>query len=136
MKVPRLGVEVDLQLPTYTTATATQDLSRVCNLHRSSWQRWILNPLSKVRDRTHILRATSPVLNPLSHSGDSKRSFFFFQAVYVVPSPVTSGRGAGAWQGWEAGKWESVALIMGQFALTESVISLSQRSLALGVSVR
>ena len=35
MKVPRLGLESQLQLPAYTTATATQDLSRVCNLHHS-----------------------------------------------------------------------------------------------------
>ena len=35
-EVPRLGVESELQLPTYTTATATQDLSYVCNLHHSS----------------------------------------------------------------------------------------------------
>ena len=62
---------MDLQLPTYTTATATQDLSRVCNLHRSSWQRWILNPLSEVRDQTCILVDSGQVLNPLSHNGNS-----------------------------------------------------------------
>ena len=33
----------------YTTATATPDLSHVCNLHHSSRQRWILNPLSKAK---------------------------------------------------------------------------------------
>ena len=47
MEVPRLGIESDLQLPAYTTATATQDLSRVCDLHRCSWQHQILNPLSE-----------------------------------------------------------------------------------------
>ena len=31
MEVPRLGVESELQLPAYTTATATWDLS--CQLH-------------------------------------------------------------------------------------------------------
>ena len=31
MEVPRLGVESELQLPAYTTATATQDLSRACD---------------------------------------------------------------------------------------------------------
>ena len=49
-EVPRLGVEWELHLPAYTTATAVQDLSHVCDLHRSSWQRWILNPLSEARD--------------------------------------------------------------------------------------
>ena len=38
MEVPRLGVESELQLPAYTTATAKWDLSSMCNLHHSSWQ--------------------------------------------------------------------------------------------------
>ena len=32
------------------TVTATPDLSRICNLHHSSRQRQILNPLSEARD--------------------------------------------------------------------------------------
>ena len=32
MDVPRIGVESGLQLPAYATATATWDLSQVCNL--------------------------------------------------------------------------------------------------------
>ena len=55
MAVPRLGVELDLQLPAYTTATAMQDPSYLCDLQHSSWQHWILSPLSKARDLTHIL---------------------------------------------------------------------------------
>ena len=51
MEVPRLGVKSELQLPTYTTATATRDSSQVCDLHHSSQQRQILNPLSKARDQ-------------------------------------------------------------------------------------
>ena len=35
MKVPRLRVELELQLPTYTTATAALDPSHICNLHHS-----------------------------------------------------------------------------------------------------
>ena len=42
MQFPRRGVQSELQLLAYTTATATQDLSRVCDLHRSSWQHQIL----------------------------------------------------------------------------------------------
>ena len=49
MEVPRLGVESQLQLPASTTATAVPDLSHICDLHHSSWQCWILNPLSKAR---------------------------------------------------------------------------------------
>ena len=40
MDVPRLGVESELQLPAYTTATAMPDPSHICNLHHSSqWSR-------------------------------------------------------------------------------------------------
>ena len=51
MEIPRLGVELELQLPAYTTATAMPDPSRICDLQHSSWQYQILNPLSKDRDR-------------------------------------------------------------------------------------
>ena len=72
MEVPRLGVELELQLPAYTTATATQDLSHVCKLHHSAQQHRILNLLSEARDQTRALMDTSQVLNPLSHNGNSK----------------------------------------------------------------
>ena len=55
MEVPGLGIELELQLLAYTTATATQDLSHIFDLHHSSWQCWILNPLSQARDQTCIL---------------------------------------------------------------------------------
>ena len=50
MEVPGLRVKSELLLPGYTSATATRDLSRVCNLCHSSWQRQILNPLSEAGD--------------------------------------------------------------------------------------
>ena len=49
MEVPRPGVESELQLPAYTTATS--ESSRICDLYCSQ----ILNPLSEARDQTHIL---------------------------------------------------------------------------------
>ena len=55
MEVPRLGVKLELELPAYTTATASPDPSLVYSLHHSSRQHQILNPLSKARDQTHIL---------------------------------------------------------------------------------
>ena len=61
MEVPRLGVKLELQLPAYTTATATRDPSRVCNLHNSSQQRGILNPLREARDRTRNLMVPSRI---------------------------------------------------------------------------
>ena len=51
-KVPKLGVKLELQLLAYTTATATQDLSRICKLHHRSQQCQILKALSKTRDQT------------------------------------------------------------------------------------
>ena len=66
MEVSRLGVESELQLGAY--ATATPDLSWVCNLYRSLQQSWIFNPLSEARDRTHILMDISWVLNLLIHN--------------------------------------------------------------------
>ena len=55
MEVPRLVVKSELQLLAYATVTAMWDPSRVCDLHHSSWQRWIPNLLREARDRTHIL---------------------------------------------------------------------------------
>ena len=55
MEVPRQGVKLELQLPAYTTATATPNLRLVCTLHHSSQQCWIPNPLSRARDRTAFL---------------------------------------------------------------------------------
>ena len=71
MEVPRLRVESELQLPAYTTATATRDPSHTCNLCHSLWQHWIFNPLSEAGDRTCILMDNSRVLNLLSHNGNS-----------------------------------------------------------------
>ena len=53
MEIPRLGVESELQLPAY--ATATPDLSCIFDLYHSTWYCWILNPLSGARDQTLAL---------------------------------------------------------------------------------
>ena len=53
MEVPRLGVKSELQLPAYTTATATWNPGRICD--HSSRQLQILNPLREARDQTHNL---------------------------------------------------------------------------------
>ena len=52
MVVPRLGVESELESPAFTRATATLDPSHFFDLHHSSQEHWILNPVSKARDQT------------------------------------------------------------------------------------
>ena len=73
MEVLSLGVELELQLLAYTTATGTttQDPSRTYYLRCSLWQCWILNPLSEARDQTCILMDICQVLNLLNHEGNS-----------------------------------------------------------------
>ena len=78
MEVLRLGVKLELQLLAYTTATATPDLSRVCDLHHSSWQHQILNPLSKARDRTCVLMGISQICFPWARMRIPDTSLFFF----------------------------------------------------------
>ena len=84
MEVPRLGVELELQMPAYTTATATRDLSLICNLHHSSRQCRILNPLGKVRDRTRVLMHTSQIHFCRATTGTPHTvSFWFFYLVII-----------------------------------------------------
>jgi len=61
MEVPKLGVESELQPLAYARATATRDPSRVWDLHHSSRQRRIVNPLSKGRDWTRNLMVPSRI---------------------------------------------------------------------------
>ena len=55
---------MELQLPAYATATATPDPSLICDLHNSSGQHRILNPLSEARDRTRDLMVPSRICSP------------------------------------------------------------------------
>ena len=61
MEIPRLGVKWELQLPAYTMATATWDLSSLWDLHHSSPQLVILNPLIKARGGTSALTDANPI---------------------------------------------------------------------------
>ena len=63
MEVPRLDIELELQLPAYATTIATWDPSHhICSLYHSSWQSGIPNPLSKPRqDQSRILKDTSRI---------------------------------------------------------------------------
>ena len=61
VEVPRLGAQLELQLPAYTTATATSDPSHLCDLHDSSQQCRILNPLNEATDGTWNLMVPSQI---------------------------------------------------------------------------
>ena len=88
MEVPRLGVKWELQLPAYVTAPAKQ----VCNLHHISQQCWILNPLSKDRDRTRVLMDTSWVHYPWAMMGTPNLEHFTFTLSYgPLPANLWAG---------------------------------------------
>ena len=80
MEVTKLGVKLELQLPAYATATAMPDLSHVCDLHHSSRQGQIPDPLSEARDQTRNLMLPSQIHflcamtgTPLLHNLDEKK---------------------------------------------------------------
>ena len=75
VEVPRLGVKSELQLPAYTTAMP--DLSCICNLHHSSRQRQILNPLSETRDRTRNLMDASQICFRCTAMGRELLCYYF-----------------------------------------------------------
>ena len=73
-EVLRLGVESELQLPAYTTTTL--DPSFICDLHHSSWQCWILNPLSDSF--------------PLCPDGNSKDFYDHYLKLHLPSPPAPS----------------------------------------------
>ena len=75
MAVTRLGVESELQLPAYATATATPDPSYICDLHHSSQQRQIVNPLSEAKDRIHNFMVPSWIRFHGAMMGTPKKIF-------------------------------------------------------------
>ena len=96
MEVPRLGVQLELHPLAYTTATATPDPSRICNLHHSSWQCWVLNPLSKARERTLNLMVPSWIRfhcattgTPYNHSKckkgcvSNRNKWYYFKVIII-----------------------------------------------------
>ena len=75
MEVPRLGVELEQQLPAYTTAMC--DPSCIYDLHDSSQKCWLLNPLSEAGDQTCILMDTSQIHFHWATTGTPSLSYFF-----------------------------------------------------------
>ena len=74
MEVPGLGVQLELQLQDYATATAMPDVSHISDLCCSLQQCGILNPLNEASHRTFVFMDTSWALNLLSHNGNSSTS--------------------------------------------------------------
>ena len=82
MVIPRLGVQLELQLPPTALAPApapapaTQDPSLLCKLHHSSRQCQILNPLREARDQACKLMRPSGIFFCCARMG---RPFLTFQ---------------------------------------------------------
>ena len=74
MALPRLGVELELQL----------DPSLVCDLHPSSQQFQILNPLNETRDRTCNPMVPSLVCFHCAMMGTPGNFFFFFFCLFAI----------------------------------------------------
>ena len=92
-----------------TTATATPDLSCVCDLHHSSRRHWILNSLSEARNQTCILMDTSWIFNPLSHSGNSKPQILTKEPASDPGKEIESAHRRGGWFVRRALAWGQVA---------------------------
>ena len=86
IEVPKLGVELELQPPAYIRATATPDPSRLCDLHYSSRQCQIFNPLSEARDRTHNLVFPSQIRCCYATTGIAHFTFFRALLTGLLPS--------------------------------------------------
>ena len=108
--VPRLS---ELQLLSYTTATATPDRSLIYDLCRNLRQCQILNPLSEARDQTRILTDTVSGSLLLNHNRNS-----FTSDSSTKYSPVLPGMfftcsfqerhqqsSLSLEQGWKGGGW-------------------------------
>ena len=75
------GVESELQLLAYNSAAATWDPSCICDLHHSSQQCQILNPLSEAKDGIRILMDTSQVCY---HWATMEIPFSIFLKTYII----------------------------------------------------
>ena len=83
--VPRRGGQSELQPLAYATATAMPDLSHIWDLHHSSRQLQILNPLSKARDWTHNPMVPSWIRFRGAMAGTLRwPSFLTFQGLWQV----------------------------------------------------
>ena len=87
--------ESELQLLAYTTATATPDVSRICNIQHSSQQCRILNILSKARDQTCVFMDTTQTVSaePWWEFPVLPLYFILFFCLFAI----SLGRSCGIW---------------------------------------
>ena len=93
MEVPRLGVQLELQLQAYATTTAMLDPSHIINLCHSLWQCQIPNPRVRPGMEPTSSRSLCWVLNPPCHSRNPK-----------VFLPLFS-----KWGNWGSIRWHDLA---------------------------
>ena len=89
---PRTGAKLEMQLMAYAMATATLDLSCICDLCHGLWQRWILNPVSKARDQTHVVTEMMWVLNPLIHKRNPEFSVLEYTNISSQTAFLVTGK--------------------------------------------
>ena len=84
LEVPRVGVELELQLPVYATATAAYDLSLICDLHHNSQQGQILIHwrMFEARHQTLIPMTISQVHFCWVTTGTSQSEFLIINIDY------------------------------------------------------
>ena len=75
-----------MQLQTYTTATATVNLSHIYDLCCSWWQCWILNPLSEAMYEPASSQTPCRALNLLRNNGNSAILFKLYSLPPHSPS--------------------------------------------------
>ena len=75
MEAPKLGVEAKLQLLALCHSHSHTRSELCLRLHHSSWQCWILNPLSRAMDQTCVLTVTSWVRYCWATKGTPVRCF-------------------------------------------------------------
>ena len=78
------GVQIRATAAGYTIATAIPDPSHVCNLTTAHSNAGSFNPLSEAGDRTCVLMDTSWILNLMSHSGNSGKSYWIKVPLYSI----------------------------------------------------
>ena len=79
-------VELEMQLPAYTTARP--DPSHVSDLHHSSQQYQILNVLSEDRDQIHILLDTSQIRYHWATRGTPQHLLWFPSSLFLHPPAI------------------------------------------------